>query len=242
MPFPKARTVGRAWDPFCLSGQGAPPVFNLDFAKPHASALYSLMTGVNWSGFTNEDINTTVPGGLYLSHPGSVASNRALVKLLPLPTGDFEAVLTVSSVPVTNGFAGGLFLTDGVTHGAGNQHNLGCHGTSTNFQQIAVYRYTNFTTFAATMLSERASNISPVLARLRRITTTYSAAFSFDGRLWSGHENFTPSGTPSHFGFGFFHTTAAAIHRVVYHSLRVFQPTMDPKAIGRWVSLNVDTR
>jgi hypothetical protein len=120
---------------------------------------------------------------------------RAL--LTALPSGDFDAVLeceTVRAVDMT-----GIVLTDGVTAGAGNQTVWGISANSTAAQRLAA-RYTNFTTYQATMLASTACGPYRFW-RIVRSGATYYASSSMDGRLFSVTPSFSVGFTPTYIGF-----------------------------------------
>lgn len=201
---------------------------DLDFATPRGRILLNAFSSVNWSGFTETDIDRTVPGAYYLDHPGS-ASTTHRARLLPLPTGDFDAVLhTCMYERVNDGM--GIFITSGVTAGAGTQTGLFPSYLTGGLRRSTGANYTNFTTFSSTQWTEYGSDHPAPFIRARRVGAAYSVALSYDGRIWSPFATVTPSG-PNYIGFGFF-TTASASRRMAVKSFRIWQPAMPDDALG----------
>lgn len=184
-------------------------------------------TDVNWSGQTTVDYNATVPGALFVKHPVS-GSTTHRCRLRALPSGDWSLVLDLTA-PSRNsaGLPVGLYLTDGVTAGAGNQTVLALTQVS-NVLAISVPRYTNFTTFGAFLVgSVNWPGGQRALLRLDRIGGVYTAYFGaidpLDGTIhWTSGDALTPTGTPSHFGIGYASSNTGHVMAMAFHGLWVF--------------------
>ena len=220
-------------DPYSLSErQRHRCLYDLDFSKPGWLAKYGALASVNWTGFATEDVDTTVPGALFVDHAGSGAVLHR-VKLLPLPTGDFDAVLTASGF-ADGGFQSGIYVTDGTTAGAGNQNLIYSGQEAATQGWFAGARYTNFTTFAASILTARPFFAPVTILRVRKSGASWFASISADGRLWCREEPFTPTGVIAHIGFGG-NTPTAATYRSAwaFHSFRIFQPSIHEQSVGQ---------
>lgn len=232
--YPQGFAPGRMLDPLVLNPAGrARCILDLDFRAPDGAAKYTMMTGVNWSNWTLERCIEGV--GLELENSGN-ASTIHRAKLVPIPaSGDFDAILTYRPIRGMNhNFNTGLYLTDGVTAGAGNQLLLaGGSGSNAGQAVRAVWRYTNFTTFAATHVADMPWNSAISLVLLRRLSGVYQASWSRDGRFWTHVQTpLSPSGTSAYVGFGMQVVAAATQHRAVICSFRIFQPGIAADSIG----------
>lgn len=163
-----------------------------------ATSIDGKWTQVNWSGTGfNADVSTTVPGALYVTTASGISSAfRALLQAVP--GGDF----TITAPMIWSGDAGaaGLCVTDGTTNGAGNQ-NVALTYILNNTMQRGVYRYTNFVTFQANLVPDK-TWVPKYFMRIRRLSGSYFAGWSVDGRAWQDYA-FTPTGTISHCGLLF---------------------------------------
>jgi hypothetical protein len=204
--------------------------FDLDFMQPRARVLLGAFTGVNWSNFTTTDVNDTVPGAYYLDHAGGAGTQHRCL-LMPMPTGDFDAVLHVDMFDRRD-FASAIYLTSGVTAGAGSQTGLFPNQLLSGSHRHSIgANYNNFTTYTGTVWTDVGVEApGTAFIRVRRVTATYSVCMSVNGRIWNPWANFTPAGT-NYIGFGFYTLTTAS-HKLAIRSFRVWAPAMPDDAIG----------
>lgn len=244
-PRPRIETV---FDPFVLNprvagGRGpalAIPnsigrlAFNLEFGKTFNQGLYASAASVNF-GSIEESVDNVVPRAVRL-RPTATGSVYCC-KLWPLPTAaDVDLVLHSTGPEGEAGQAVGLILSDTNTAASGNQHiAFTYYNSGTTNRNRSAYRYTNFGTFQAALVAESEWQYPLYFTRIRRLAAQWQALWSHDGRLWEGPYNFTPTGTPSYFGFTLHN---AAVRAAAFYSLRAWVHAMPRDAIGveRWIA------
>ena len=161
---------------------------------------------VNWAGHTTADVNSTKLHAQYVLTPTS-GSGTIRARLQADPSGDFTLYtkLSIRGASAASHLAG-LILTDGTTDATGNQALCAFGTVGSAIFQWAAFKYTGFATFSATLLTaatinDLATNPNDDLyLRLRRSSTTYTFAYSFDGRLWTAATLASLGFTPTHFG------------------------------------------
>ena len=198
--------------------------YNLDFSEKSAPSQFAGLTKVNWTFNALEYDGDSVPGGKFLELASATAF-RAAVR--PLPLGNFDAVAHFAAVPRYG--VPGIVMSDGTTAGAGNQ--VVAYGYCPGTTRVAgVSRYTNFTTFAAVLITERDFHSPHLFVRINRTGSTFYAAFSENGRLWSTLTSFTPTGTMAHIGL-LYAPVSGVVTRFGTYAFRIYQPAL-PRDIG----------
>jgi hypothetical protein len=192
-------------------------------------------TDVNWSP-TAEDYDTTVKGAHFVRHAAS-GSTTHRTKLKAIDSGDWSKVLDLSFARKNSaGLAVGLYLTDGVTAGAGNQ-NLITVGSVTNVISSGCFRFTNFTTFGATTLTTCTwPGGDRVLLRVDRasgVYTVYFGTYTLDGGvLWSAGDVVSMTGSISHYGYGYNSTGSGDPPTMAFHGIYHFATSFPVGGMG----------
>lgn len=166
-----------------------------------------MLTGVGLERFTqvNWTMNAGFPrhrkdyAGTRLEYPAG-GGFRALVTAIP--SGDWEAILELDEARVVD--VTGIVLSTTNTAGTGAQLVTGFyHAPTAGFaHQFASWRYTNFTTYAATQLTPTVSSWGRFI-RLASISGTYYATFSRDGLMFGNASGFAHGlgSAPNYIGF-----------------------------------------
>lgn len=156
-------------------------------------------TDVNMTGVT-QNINSTIPGHLYMHTNGS-AAGAIRAKLQALPAGDFTIYFQVQMIG-TYDFAqnAGIIFTNGTTNGAGNQYCVAIQSIG-NTVKRAIDTGTNFGNFTANVTGGGPMPVfsGGLFGRVRRSGSTYTVAHSTDGETWF-EVTITPPVTPTFFG------------------------------------------
>lgn len=186
-------------------------------------------TGVNWSGLTTSNVNTTKPGALWVENAqnggGTPFLQRHLLKAIP--AGDFTIVAPVCHTGIfpsagsTNRMVG-LSLADGTTSGAGNQVLCMSAVDSTGYKRFAL-RYTNFTGASAATYLNATGDPQDQYVRIRRSSTTYFFGWSPDLRVWyeaAGVTAATFTFTPTHFGLMVRNDATGAVQQAAFDFFR----------------------
>lgn len=157
-------------------------------------------TGVNWSGLTAADVNSSKPGALYAECPqnGGTLIHRAIMKAIP--AGDFTIVTEVvqaNQFPVAASQCYvGIELADGTTAGAGNNVTM-FSGYDTTKLTRGANKYAGYTGGSAATYVSTTGLANDRYLRIRRSGTTYFFGWSADLRCW-----YEPAGvTAATFGF-----------------------------------------
>jgi len=160
------------------------------------TSLDAKWTTVNWASASVKDVNTTVPGCLYMQ-----SNNIGYVIptiLQSLPSGDFTIATKVqnqSEAASNSNVGGGLVLTDGVTAGAGIQQVFVTRTYS--YGQTWLLKWATFSSSGTPVIFARTEQA--LYLRLRRSGTTYYWGTSWNGKTWTD-QAFTPAVTPTHCG------------------------------------------
>jgi hypothetical protein len=141
-----------------------------------------------------------------------------------LPAGDFTlhfGGLLHASGDVA---AVGIMLADGATAGAGNQRLYG-FSTEGNVPWAVAWTWQQYgNTATGNSNTKFVMSYGVRYVRLRRVSGTYTASYSADGRVWKSLSTAqsAPGFTPTHFGWGFLNYTtndaAVAIDFLRYYS------------------------
>ena len=162
-----------------------------------SSALAAAWTPVNQGTLTSYDVNTTVPGALYVQANNMGRNIAAWMR--PLPPGDFTLVTKVATSSALSGTTDnglGLILSDGVTVGSGSQVVLSASQWSAQEESVYTIGWTGFNTIGgSTGYISRGTKY----LRLRRANATYYAGWSSDGKTWA-ETILVPGITPAYMG------------------------------------------
>ena len=155
--------------------------------------------------------------------------------MVPLPAGDFQAILRCSALSMTINANSGIWITSGLTVGAGN-HAAVCIDYYSGATRFAAVRLgTNLNSFSSLPVSIRWSSPENFI-RVTRVGANYSAAWSRDGILWTPENAFTPV-SPTYIGLGLFHANAASSQMFAVYSFKIYAPTAPDAVMKRRVVL-----
>ncbi|WP_306600765.1 hypothetical protein [Geothrix sp. 21YS21S-2] len=196
-------TTWTHWDPD--RPPTTPSALNDEYSS--GTTLDSKWTTVNWTAPSVVNVNTTVPGALYMKCTSTGATLPS--KMQPIPPGDFMIVMKggVQSEAATGSNAGfGILLADGVTAGAGNQVILG--SLTYNYFTTWLYTWTGYNSFSSNLFlrTEQARYL-----RIWRASGNYHWGTSWDGETWTDYA-YNPAFTPTHFGVAGLGNQSAAAH------------------------------
>ena len=170
------------------------------------TTLDAKWTTVNWASATVKDVNTTVPGSLYMK---AASIGATLVSVLQaIPTGDFSIVTNVEAVHEGSPNSGaGLIISSTNTAGSGSQAVVMSFGYGTNEAYLGAYNWYGFNSVGSQL--SLSYNQKLKYLRIRRSGTNYYFGWSQDGKNWADVP-VTPGFTPSYFGLAIYQASGSA--------------------------------
>ena len=213
------------FDPFVPDT--SPHALNEEFTT---SSLAGFGTGI-YTGDASVvvDANTTIPGWLFMEAPNVNYRFRALPKTLPGDTNwTIHTCMAVLTGAATDGFWGGLMLSNGATAGSGNQHGIGAHpigaSADANCRKHRVF-WDGWGNTASGAAGAEFGHGHPglIFLRWRKQSGTYYMGWSNDGRLWwETSTTLYASMTPTHFALAAQNYTGNAVLRCAFKYLRYY--------------------
>ena len=189
-----------------------PSVLDDEFSSSTPVLDLSWVTN-NWSLLSAYDVNSTVPGRLYMSVPGAAGNTHVVsaLRAIPggswpaIPTGDFSiwTKVTLNSANMGQYMQAGLILADDYAASGGTSGNqlfshVFCNeAASTWGTQCSLM--SNFLTYVSSPVTNMLFPGPTAYIRIRRQSGVYYHAFSSDGLVWTEQTLSVPF-TPYFFG------------------------------------------
>lgn len=195
------RSIRTEWDPFIPDT--SPHALTDEFTSNTVANYSTVNTGDVGVSF---DFATTMRKGLYLVVPSIQYKWKCFLKALP--AGDFTihvAVRAAVLAPSGTVSLGGALLSSTNTTNSGSQMGA-LLGQADGVRAGVRVGWSNFgqTATGATFDNRLGPSAGVMFSRIRRVSTTYSWAFSTDPQqeVWTPEVTGAPAATPAYFGVG----------------------------------------
>jgi hypothetical protein len=188
-----------------LQANSSVAAFNPDTAPASPGAFDDEFADGSTSGWTEFD-----PGSVVVISEGAygfkVVNTSAALKwgggFKAIPAGDFTLVTRMHLGSINSSQTwGGICLTEDISGGSATADLLsfGLVSAANNSCKLNVSTWSGYDTFSSDLLAVADLLYKQkVYLRVRRVSTTYSFDYSFDGIAWTQHYSNTISITPTH--------------------------------------------